>query len=70
MHDHALLEPGDVDEGLAAAAAIGDDRLQRSAGRRVAPDSFTHGASADRQHWLGVGLRSGDPDACDTFRSR
>jgi predicted metalloprotease len=70
MHDHALLEPGDIDEGLAAAAAIGDDRLQRSAGRRVAPDSFTHGSSADRQHWLGVGLRTGDPDACDTFRSR
>ncbi len=47
-----VLEPGDVDEGLAAAAAIGDDRLQRNAGRRVTPDSFTHGSSAQRQQWL------------------
>lgn len=63
----ALLEPGDVDEGLAAAAAIGDDRLQRNAGRRVTPDSFTHGSSQQRQQWLHTGLRSGDPQACDTF---
>jgi uncharacterized protein len=62
-----VLEPGDIDEGLAAAAAIGDDRLQRSAGRAVTPDSFTHGSSADRQRWLSTGLRSGDPAACDTF---
>jgi hypothetical protein len=62
-----VLEPGDVEEGLAAAQAIGDDRLQRNAGRSVTPDSFTHGSSADRQRWLGVGLRSGDPSACDTF---
>ena len=64
----AVLEPGDVEEGLAAAAAIGDDRLQRNAGRRVTPDSFTHGSSAERQRWLGVGIESGDPAACDTFR--
>jgi uncharacterized protein len=63
-----VLEPGDIEEGLAAAAAIGDDRLQRNAGRRIAPDSFTHGSSAQRQHWLGIGLTSGDLDACDTFR--
>lgn len=63
----AVLEPGDVDEGLAAAEAIGDDRLQRSAGRSVTPDSFTHGSSAQRQQWLRTGLQSGDPDACDTF---
>jgi predicted metalloprotease len=62
-----VLEPGDVDEGLAAAQAIGDDRLQSNAGRRVTPDSFTHGSSADRQRWLGVGLQTGDPGACDTF---
>jgi hypothetical protein len=62
-----VLEPGDVEEGLAAAQAIGDDRLQRSAGRTVTPDSFTHGSSADRQRWLSTGLRSGDPGACDTF---
>jgi predicted metalloprotease len=63
-----VLEPGDVDEGLAAAQAIGDDRLQRNAGRRVTPDSFTHGSSADRQRWLGVGLQSGNPNECDTFK--
>ncbi len=63
-----VLEPGDVDEGLAAAQAIGDDRLQRNAGRRVTPDSFTHGSSADRQRWLGIGLQTGDPGACDTFK--
>lgn len=69
MHEHALLEAGDVEEGLAAAAAIGDDRLQRSAGRRVVPETFTHGASADRQRWLRTGLETGDPEACDTFRT-
>jgi hypothetical protein len=62
-----VLEPGDVQEGLAAAAAIGDDRLQRSAGRSVTPDSFTHGSSEQRQRWLQTGLQSGDPAACDTF---
>ena len=62
-----VLEPGDVEEGLGAAAAIGDDRLQRSAGRSVTPDSFTHGSSAERQRWLHNGLTSGDPSACDTF---
>jgi predicted metalloprotease len=62
-----VLEPGDVEEGLGAAAAIGDDRLQRNAGRSVTPDSFTHGSSADRQRSLENGLRSGDPSACNTF---
>lgn len=62
-----VLEPGDVEEGLDAAAAIGDDRLQRRAGRAVSPESFTHGSSAQRQEWLGRGLRTGDVDACDTF---
>jgi predicted metalloprotease len=62
-----VLEPGDVEEGLAAAAAIGDDRLQRNAGRSVTPDSFTHGSSAERQRWLQNGLTSGDPTACNTF---
>jgi hypothetical protein len=62
-----LLETGDVEEGMAAAAAIGDDRLQQDAGRRVTPDSFTHGTSAERQQWLQIGLESGDPAACDTF---
>ena len=64
---NALLEPGDVDEGLSAAAAIGDDTLQRNAGRRVTPESFTHGTSSERQEWLRAGLASGDPASCDTF---
>ncbi len=64
-----VLEPGDVEEGLGAAAAIGDDRLQRNAGRAVTPDSFTHGSSADRQRWLTTGLQTGDPAACDTFNN-
>jgi predicted metalloprotease len=63
-----VLEPDDVEEGLAAAAAIGDDRLQRNAGRRVTPDSFTHGSSAQRQRWLSAGLESGNPGDCDTFQ--
>jgi predicted metalloprotease len=63
-----VLEPGDVEQGLAAAQAIGDDRLQRNAGRRVTPDSFTHGSSSQRAHWLGLGLQTGNPQACDTFR--
>jgi predicted metalloprotease len=63
-----VLEPGDIEEGLAAAAAIGDDTLQRNAGRSVTPESFTHGSSAERQRWLSTGLRSGDPAACDTFQ--
>lgn len=62
-----MLEPGDVEEGLAAAAAIGDDRLLRRAGREVVPEAFTHGTSAQRQEWLERGLRSGDPQSCDTF---
>jgi predicted metalloprotease len=62
-----LLEAGDVEEGLNAAAAIGDDRLQRMARGRVAPESFTHGTSAQRAEWLRRGLQTGSPDACDTF---
>lgn len=65
----AVLEPGDVEEGLRAAAAIGDDRLQRNAGRRVTPESFTHGSSAERSAWLLKGLETGDANACDTFSS-
>ena len=61
------LDPGDVDEGLRAAAAIGDDRLQRMQGGRVAPERFTHGTSEQRAQWLRRGLESGDPNSCDTF---
>ncbi len=62
-----LLEPGDAEEGLNAAAAIGDDRLQRMARGQVVPESFTHGSSADRVRWLRRGLDSGTIEACDTF---
>jgi predicted metalloprotease len=62
-----ILEAGDVDEALNAASAIGDDRLQRMAGRGVNPDSFTHGSSADRVKWFNTGFKSGDVNACDTF---
>ena len=60
-------DPGDVEEGMRAAQAIGDDTLQRSAGRTPVPDSFTHGTSAERQGWLKRGLDSGDPRTCNTF---
>ncbi len=62
-----LLEPGDLEEGMNAAAKIGDDALMRSAGRRAHPDAFTHGSSEQRQTWLYKGLESGDPLVCDTF---
>jgi predicted metalloprotease len=61
------LEPGDVEEGLNAAAAIGDDRLQRKSQGRVVPESFTHGSSAQRVAWFKRGMESGDPRVCDTF---
>jgi predicted metalloprotease len=61
------LDPDDVEEGLRAAAAIGDDRLQRQSGRGVRPESFTHGSSEQRVRWLKRGLETGDPNACDTF---
>ena len=63
------LEPGDVEEGLAAAAAIGDDQMLRRAGRSVNRESFTHGSSEERQRWLNAGIQTGNVDACDTFGS-
>ena len=62
-----LLEEGDVEEGLAAASAIGDDRLQKQSQGYVSPDSFTHGSSAQRVKWFRIGLQRGDMKACDTF---
>jgi uncharacterized protein len=63
-----MLDPDDVDEGLRAAAAIGDDRLQRQSQGRVVPESFTHGSSEQRAEWLRRGLTSGRIEDCDTFR--
>jgi predicted metalloprotease len=65
--EQKILEPGDIEEGLAAAAAIGDDRLLRRAGREVNRESFTHGSSEQRQRWLRTGLETGAVDSCDTF---
>jgi hypothetical protein len=64
-----IMEPGDVEEGCARPAAIGDDRLQRQSGGRVAPESFTHGSSEQRARWLRIGLESGDYKKCDTFQA-
>ena len=61
------LDPGDADEALRAAAAIGDDRLQKLSSGRVMPDKFTHGTSEQRARWFKVGFDSGDPNSCDTF---
>ena len=64
-----ILEAGDVESGLNAAAAIGDDRLQKQAQGYVAPESFTHGSSAQRVQWFRRGLESGELPACDTFKA-
>jgi uncharacterized protein len=65
-----MIDDKDVDQALAAASAIGDDRLQKQAQGRVVPDSFTHGSSAQRTRWFRIGLDSGDPNKCDTFRAQ
>jgi predicted metalloprotease len=63
------LDSKDVEDGLRAASAVGDDTLQREATGRVAPDSFTHGSSEQRMRWFRTGVQTGDPAACDTFRA-
>jgi uncharacterized protein len=68
--ERQMIEPGDFEQGLRAASAIGDDRLQRQAQGYVAPETFTHGTSQERAGWLRRGLEAGDPGKCDTFRGQ
>ena len=66
---HRWLEPGDIEEALATASAIGDDRLQTQSQGEVVPDAFTHGTAEQRVRWFKTGFESGDVAACDTFRA-
>jgi predicted metalloprotease len=63
------LNPADIEDGLRAASAVGDDTLQRQAQGRVVPDAFTHGSSEQRMRWFRRGVETGDPAACDTFEA-
>ena len=65
-----LLDPGDVEEGLTAASAIGDDRIQKQTKGMVVPESFTHGSSAQRVRWFKRGMQTGRMQDCDTFNTR
>ena len=64
-----IIEPGDIDEALNAASAIGDDRIQKQTQGYVVPDAFTHGSSAQRQRWFKHGYGSGKLESCDTFNA-
>jgi predicted metalloprotease len=67
VYERDLMDSGDIDEGLRAAAAIGDDRIQEQTTGRIAPETWTHGSSEQRASWLRRGFESGSPDQCDTF---
>jgi hypothetical protein len=64
-----ILEPGDLEAALAAATAIGDDRLQQQAQGRIVPESFTHGSSEQRVRWFKRGFETGDINQCNTFKA-
>lgn len=66
---NGVVEPGDVEEALAAASAVGDDRIQKATRGYVVPESFTHGTAEQRMRWFKQGLQSGDPNSCDTFKA-
>ncbi|MDW3094071.1 MAG: neutral zinc metallopeptidase [Gammaproteobacteria bacterium] len=68
QRERNILEAGDIEEGLTAAASVGDDRLQRQAGRAVQPEAFTHGTSKQRMNWFQVGFKYGSVDRCNTFK--
>jgi uncharacterized protein len=68
--EKAILQAGDVEEAMNAAAQIGDDTLQRKSQGQIVPDSFTHGSSAQRQRWFNAGLQSGNMKSCDTFSAK
>ncbi len=65
-----ILESGDLQEGIAAAGAVGDDRIQASAGGRIDPESWTHGSAEQRQSWFVRGIEGSGPQSCDTFTGR
>ena len=67
VYERELMDAGDIDEGLRAAAAIGDDRIQQQTTGRISPENWTHGSSEQRSRWLRRGFESGSPEQCDTF---